>query len=464
MEIAGNENELAQQLSKAGFRPELAEIARGDYNAVSKGSSMETLVNVNGERFWADIHFDFYLGGRIEVSGVHAALLPRQQWLEFKGLPDAREIYQQLLQQQIPHGIYEGINTRELENRMQAVDWHHHPGHFKYNEDNPSDKPLAEMRGIEKQLDRLCRIEGNERAAVVWEHLLVKYFKGTPPEAAICETVPYLTQSFKNSNYLNNNTMNEDNFNYLKDNLKYLGFEDKLNGPLSEKMAAQVPEFKLDTHIPHYHNAVDYTIHFKKSESSDRYFLNRYDAKLSNGKPEEDRAQTFYINKGHGVTAKEAFNLLEGRSVYKTLENKEQQKYNVWLQLDFENKDKHNNHKINTFYDKYNYKIERALDKYQIQELNAPGAKADLIRSLQKGNTQQVTATIDGKEVKAYVEALPEKRSINIYNEKMKLQDTAAYLKARAGNDLAKEKAKREEQKQAEGQTQGKKKSRGPSH
>ena len=179
---------------------------------------------------------------------------------------------------------------------------------------------------------------------------------------------------------------------------------------------------------------------------------------------EEDKSQTFYVNKGHGVTAKEAFNLLEGRAVYKTLENKEQQKYNVWMQLDFENKDERNNYKVNTFHDKYNYKLERALDKYNIVELNDPEKKAALMKSMQKGNTQQVTAVIDGKEVKAFVEASPEKRSINIYNEKMKPQDQAVYLKAPVKKDLAQEKAQREAQKQAEGQTQGRKKSRGVHH
>lgn len=263
----------------------------------------------------------------------------------------------------------------------------------------------------------------------------------------------------------NQHTMNEENFNYLKDNLKYLGFEDKLNGPLSENMSQQAPEFQLYSQVPHYdEKAMDYTLHFKKSESSDRYFFNRYDATLSNGHAEEAQSQTFYINKGHGVTAKEAFNLLEGRAVYKTLQNKEGQKYNVWMQLDFENKDKHGNYQVKTFHDKYNFKLEKALDKYNIQELHDPEKKADLLKSMQKGNTQQVTAVVDGKEVKAFVEALPEKRGINFYNEKMKLQDTAVYLKTPVKKDLAQEKAEKEAQKQAEGQTQGRKKSRGVHH
>ena len=277
------------------------------------------------------------------------------------------------------------------------------------------------------------------------------------------EAAPAQTNYWKT--LINQNTMNEENFNYLKDNLKYLGFEDKLNAPLSENLNRQSPEFQLYTQVPHFdEKTMDYTLHFKKSESTDRYFFNRYEAKLSNGDAEAEKSQTFYINKGHGVTAKEAFNLLEGRSVYKTLQTKEGEKYNVWMQLDFENKDKHDNHQVKTFHDKYNFKLERALDKYTIQELNDPGKKAELIKSMQKGNTQQVTTVVNGQEVKAFVEALPEKRSLNFYNEKMKPQDTAIYLKTPVKKNLAQEKAQREEQKQAEGQSQGRKKSRGVHH
>ena len=50
--------------------------------------------------------------------------------------------------------------------------------------------------------------------------------------------------------------------------------------------------------------------------------------------------QTFYLNKGKGVTAKEAYNLLEGRAVHKELTTKAGEPYKAWIQLDFENKGK----------------------------------------------------------------------------------------------------------------------------
>ncbi|MHA4875680.1 hypothetical protein, partial [Enterococcus faecium] len=63
--------------------------------------------------------------------------------------------------------------------------------------------------------------------------------------------------------------------------------------------------------------------------------------------------QTFYIHKGKGVTAKEAYNLLEGRSVYKELTNKAGVAYKDWIQLDFTKKDKHGNHEVKQFHENY---------------------------------------------------------------------------------------------------------------
>ena len=92
--------------------------------------------------------------------------------------------------------------------------------------------------------------------------------------------------------------MNTTNLEYLQENLKYLGFENKLNDDLQKNASRELPAFQLELEIPHFNKTMDFTFHFKKSDQSDIYFLNKYDAvlKLENG--EADRNQTFYITKG----------------------------------------------------------------------------------------------------------------------------------------------------------------------
>lgn len=68
---------------------------------------------------------------------------------------------------------------------------------------------------------------------------------------------------------------------------------------------------------------MDYQIDFSKSKQGDMYFVNKYQATLKNEDPGKDKSQTFYINKGNGVTAKEAYNMLDGRAVNKKLMDRE---------------------------------------------------------------------------------------------------------------------------------------------
>jgi len=54
--------------------------------------------------------------------------------------------------EQIPHGFVKALIPPNSKAGCRRVNWQEHPGHFKYNEDDPHTE-LAEMRGIEKQLD-----------------------------------------------------------------------------------------------------------------------------------------------------------------------------------------------------------------------------------------------------------------------------------------------------------------------
>ena len=133
--------------------------------------------------------------------------------------------------------------------------------------------------------------------------------------------------------------MNEKNFNYLKDQVKYTGFGDVLENELKEKMQKQSPEFQI-YHNTKFGNDISVAgLHFKKSEQSDMYFFNRYNLTLKQENSPDLMEQTFYINKGNNVTLKEAYNLMSGRAINKDLTNKEGQVYNAWMQMDFKEPD-----------------------------------------------------------------------------------------------------------------------------
>jgi hypothetical protein len=239
--------------------------------------------------------------------------------------------------------------------------------------------------------------------------------------------------------------MNTENLSYLQKQLLNLGFGEKINDELEKQIKTKTPEFTLASTNDYNKQNVNYTLYFKAGDQNDMYFFNKYDAKLN------DTQQTFYINKGSGITAKEAYNLIEGRAVHKELENKEGEKYKAWVVLDKDNKTENGNFKLNTFGEGWNYKPERAIDKMDIVGIGEEGARDKLMKSLEKGNRHQVEAMRDGKPVKVFLEANPAEHRVNITNYKGEPQKLEHYKKPEA----------KHEQQQAQTETVKKKQSKG---
>jgi len=262
----------------------------------------------------------------------------------------------------------------------------------------------------------------------------------------------YLAKSVINYS-LNTNTMNDQNLSYLQKQLLNLGFGEKLNDELAKNIKAEKKEFTLDTSQEYNKQNVDYTLHYKAGDQNDMYFFNKYDASLR----DKDMQQTFYLNKGSGITAKEAYNLMEGRAVYKQLENLEGEKYHAWIIIDKENRTDNGNYKLRPFTDGWNYKPERAIDKLDIIGINEDGAREKLMKSLEKGNRHQVTAMKDGKEVKLFLEANPAEHRVNLTNWKGEAQQLEHYKKP----ELKNENKQSQKQAQSEEDAPGKKQRKG---
>src|SRR4051812_4451112 len=91
--------------------------------------------------------------------------------------------------------------------------------------------------------------------------------------------------------------MNQENANYLKDSLKYLGFGETLHTTLQQKLAEGKPDFQLLFRADVNQKSFEALLNFRKSDNSDMYFFNSYTAKLER-RDGVSREQAFYINKG----------------------------------------------------------------------------------------------------------------------------------------------------------------------
>lgn len=237
------------------------------------------------------------------------------------------------------------------------------------------------------------------------------------------EIKPFLTDNNKKQidffNQINNVKMNTQNLDFLKKSLLNLGFGDKVNKELEQQISKKTPEFTLAAKHEFNQTPIDYQLHFKAGESEGMYFFNKYDATIPKAKG-EDISQTFYINKGNGITAKEAFNLMEGRAVHKQLFNKEGEKYHAWLQLDPDNLTQNGNKEIKRFNENYGFNLEQVLTGKGIKEMENTESKESLLKSLNKGNAQQITVTRGKEEVKYFVTASPQFKTVDLYDHQMK--------------------------------------------
>ncbi|MFI5162379.1 MAG: hypothetical protein ACHQHN_13955 [Sphingobacteriales bacterium] len=226
--------------------------------------------------------------------------------------------------------------------------------------------------------------------------------------------------------------MNEKNENYLQNQVKFLGFGESLNQEISEKISKQEPEFVIEHRSVYGEDEATATLNFTRSKESDLYFFNSYDMAVKRGGENDTVKQTFYVGRENNTTAKEAYNLLSGRAVYKELskmrmirEGGEQrleptgEKYMAWKELNFKQTDAKGNFETRLFFDNYGYDVEKVLKPFKFKELADEYDKSRVIESLKKGNLHRVTADDNGSEQKFLIAANPKDHTINIYDGNM---------------------------------------------
>ena len=191
------------------------------------------------------------------------------------------------------------------------------------------------------------------------------------------------------------------NLDYLKKTLKYLGFEDA-TPHLETGIANRKENFSIihtqyldapggDNHFKEKPDFMEYTLNFGKEKNGDRYFFNNYEAKLDSPATGINQSQKFFINKGKGITAKESYNLLEGRAVLKNIISQEGKEYKAFLQIDFNaDQNEHGAYPTKSFHENYGFDVEKAISNYPIKELDNEPSRSYLIKSLEKGNLQKM--------------------------------------------------------------------------
>ncbi|MEJ5144648.1 hypothetical protein [Sphingobacterium sp. MYb388] len=215
--------------------------------------------------------------------------------------------------------------------------------------------------------------------------------------------------------------MNEKNVEYLEKQLQMTGFSDETKAELRTKIAEEQDSFQLTEKKDYGQDKVEARLNFSRSDQGN-YFFNSYDLILQKEKADQSNMHQFKVNYGNTFTLKEAYNLLDGRSVNKNFikvdkeDSKNNKVTNAWSYMDFKNTDAKGNFMIQR---KFGFDLEAALNKLPLKNGQNAQVMENLVGSLNKGNRQYVVLEIEGKEEKRYLEAAPKYGNINIYNEQM---------------------------------------------
>lgn len=213
-----------------------------------------------------------------------------------------------------------------------------------------------------------------------------------------------------------------DQVKYLKDQMKYLGFgeDEKLHKDLEKGIKGKAQQFEIKTSsdkaLPE--NKVDFILKFSKSDQGG-VFLNSYNAKLTNDNKEE-KSHNFPVSRENSFTAKEAVNLLEGRSVKIEFVNpKSNQTESAFVQFNFnEPKTDKGNYYFQNFYKNYGVDTAKIVEKSNLVFDN-PEWKENSIKSLEKGNVVKVKFKENDQVVEAKSVLDPQNRNLKLYDNEM---------------------------------------------
>ena len=218
--------------------------------------------------------------------------------------------------------------------------------------------------------------------------------------------------------------------NYLKNQVKYLGLGEDTKLHKNLENAILSPEDKVTVRTEYNYpdrlmkgNTVSFDLNLTKTEQGG-VFLNSYRANLTT-KNGEERSQTFKVQKENSVTAKEAINLLEGRSVkiehdVVDKETGELSRTESFIKLNMkEPKTDYGNYKYE-WYNKnaYGVDIDNIMQKSNLTFANDIERERTK-KHLEKGNITQVTFQQENRQIQGFAVLNPQWKMLNLYDSAM---------------------------------------------
>lgn len=164
---------------------------------------------------------------------------------------------------------------------------------------------------------------------------------------------------------------------------------------------------------------MDFSLHFIKEESG-LYQFDGFKADLhDSSKTAQDRSHYFAADEPDIFSSKKAYDMLSGRAVLAM---------GTWKQFDFNDKDAAGMYRVKQFPDAYGYDIEKALATIPLTA-DSRNQSISIINALKQGGREAVTIEKSGAVQKILIEADPQHKFLNIYDQGLKKVALSSLLK-----------------------------------
>jgi hypothetical protein len=200
----------------------------------------------------------------------------------------------------------------------------------------------------------------------------------------------------------------EQNSQSLHDQVQRIGFSD-LSARIDQQISQGQEQFTIP--VSYYINEkerLDHELSFVKDQTGHYQFEGYKTALQNESKPEETREHYFKMQGAYSIDTTQVYNLLAGRAI---------QKEGSWMQFDLNDKDLNGNYRIKEFHSGYGYNLEKVLQQLPLKELSSKTEADKMQDALKQGSRQSVILIKDGSEHRFYIEANPQFKSVNIYDE-----------------------------------------------
>lgn len=227
--------------------------------------------------------------------------------------------------------------------------------------------------------------------------------------------------------------MDENEKSFNENQFRRVGADEMFTPDVIKQMENGAPVIQK-TFVKEYEDGkMEGTLHLKKSQTSDHYFMNKIDASVQKNGEDAARNQTFYLSSRRQLngddkneqvkvdshyTLKAIYNALQGRPIGVLQTAKDGDAERVWERINFNKKLDNGNHEVKRHYPSYGFDLDKTLANYSIKELRNEQYADSLKYSLYRGNLQKATfIDKDGYEEKLHISPNISLGSMNVYDE-----------------------------------------------